>query len=314
MCASTRGSVHLGRSQTSPCAPCWRPQVRTLTLWPDGPSRSCADYAKVKHWACNGDALTGIRARCGSIVSCDGSELDTAAATRRLNRISAESRDPASARRERTTTAPATAAGLAIRVPASQRLPSPHRHLGTGPGAAQDGPVRTDYPDRHRSKALLPAQVNDLADNRRRGPPGLAMRARGPVVHPLGTYHLVPLGPPFRGRPGHVIPFRSAGDPPPLINDEASQAQSRTRSQSGIGVGHEDLLVVKRFLDSSTPRREVFPIKNIQIVSSHDLDQRAWSVHLDQLGLGQASLNRPAHGPVAHVWHSAWNRRDTALR
>jgi len=47
-------------------------------------------------------------------------------------------------------------------------------------------------------------------------------------------------------------------------------------------VGHEDLLVVKRYLDSSTPRREVFPINNIQIVSSHDLDQRAWSVQLVQ--------------------------------
>jgi hypothetical protein len=33
-----------------------------------------------------------------------------------------------------------------------------------------------------------------------------------------------------------------------------------------------------------------------------------------QLGLGQASLNPPEHGPVAHLWHSAWNRRDTALR
>jgi len=37
---------------------------------------------------------------------------------------------------------------------------------------------------------------------------------------------------------------------------------------------------VKRFLDSSTPRREAFVINNRQIVSSHDLDQRAWAVQL----------------------------------
>src|SRR5665647_3947764 len=72
------------------------------------------------------------------------------------NRISAEGRDPTSARRRRTTTAPATAAGLAMRTPASQRLPTADRHLGTGPGAAQDGPVRTDHPSgpgRHESPA-----------------------------------------------------------------------------------------------------------------------------------------------------------------
>src|SRR3954462_10676854 len=37
----------------------------------------------------------------------------------------------------------------------------------------------------------------------------------------------------------------------------------------------------ERFLDSSTPHREVFTHLRHQIVSSHDLDQRAWSSHLE---------------------------------
>jgi hypothetical protein len=46
-------------------------------------------------------------------------------------------------------------------------------------------------------------------------------------------------------------------------------------------VGHEDLLVWSRFLDSSTPHREVFTHLRDHIVSSHDLDQRAWASQLD---------------------------------
>ncbi|MGZ5374571.1 MAG: hypothetical protein ACXWXC_12500, partial [Aeromicrobium sp.] len=50
----------------------------------------------------------------------------------------------------------------------------------------------------------------------------------------------------------------------------------------GMGsVGHEDLLVVKRFLNSSTPHREVFTRLQDQIVSSQDLDQGAWASHLE---------------------------------
>jgi hypothetical protein len=78
-------------------------------------------------------------------------------------------------------------------------------------------------------------------------------------------------------------------------------------------VGHEDLLVVKRFIDSSTPRREVFPINNIQIVSSHDLDQRAWSVHLAlgrfkvaaDASLPTAAVNLARFGILELTWHQA---------
>jgi len=67
--------------------------------------------------------------------------------------------------------------------------------------------------------------------------------------------------------------FGSTGDRPSLLNHETGQAQSRARSQSSINVRHE-LLVVERFLDCFTQGREVFPINKIQIMSSHDLDQR----------------------------------------
>ena len=73
------------------------------------------------------------------------------------------------------------------------------------------------------------------------------------------------------------------GPPASRINDQTSQPQPGTRSQSSVGmgsVGHEDLLVVERFLDSSTPHREVFTRPRPQIVSSHDLDQRLWASQL----------------------------------
>lgn len=106
----------------------------------------------------------------------------------------------------------------------------------------------------------------------------LARRCHGPRA---GRATL-PLAPPLRpgtGRPtvsrstGHVMAFGSTGDRPSLLNHEPGQAQSRARSQSSINVRHE-LLVVERFLDCFTQGREVFPINKIQIMSSHDLDQR----------------------------------------
>ena len=41
---------------------------------------------------------------------------------------------------------------------------------------------------------------------------------------------------------------------------------------------------VERFLDRSTPHREVFTHLRHQTVSTHDLDQRAWASHLGVLG------------------------------
>jgi len=40
--------------------------------------------------------------------------------------------------------------------------------------------------------------------------------------------------------------------------------------------------VRQRFLDSSTPHRGAFTHLHTQIVSSHDLDQRAWTSHLEK--------------------------------
>ena len=43
---------------------------------------------------------------------------------------------------------------------------------------------------------------------------------------------------------------------------------------------------MKRFLDSSTPHREVFTRLRPQIVSSHDLDQRPWTSQLVEHATG----------------------------
>jgi hypothetical protein len=66
-------------------------------------------------------------------------------------------------------------------------------------------------------------------------------------------------------------------------------------------VRHEDLLVVERFLGSSTPHREVFTRLRPQIVTSHDLDQRLWASQLahgfnNTLGLTAVFLVGPIHG------------------
>jgi hypothetical protein len=52
------------------------------------------------------------------------------------------------------------------------------------------------------------------------------------------------------------------------------------------------VLVVKRFLNSSTPHREAFIHLRHQTVSSHDLDQHAWASHL---------ARHPFAGPVSRA-------------
>jgi hypothetical protein len=42
------------------------------------------------------------------------------------------------------------------------------------------------------------------------------------------------------------------------INNTASQQKTTARVQHSVSVGHEDLRVEERFLDSSTPHSEVF--------------------------------------------------------
>ena len=53
------------------------------------------------------------------------------------------------------------------------------------------------------------------------------------------------------------------GGPPerPLIDHHTpGEGQPATRSQQSVSVCHEDLRVEERFLDSSTPHSEVFPL------------------------------------------------------
>jgi hypothetical protein len=122
-------------------------------------------------------------------------------------------------------------------------------------------------------------------------------------------------------------PLRSTRDIPALVNDQPRQPQPGARCQSSAGVGsvgHEDLLVVKWFLGSSTPHREVFTRLETQIAPSHDLDQRLWTsqsvrddrqrldvVVLDPVGPGKAmpatkDIPQPAMEPSAPML--AWMR------
>ena len=83
--------------------------------------------------------------------------------------------------------------------------------------------------------------------------------------------------PPRRnGRPSGPVPvwprFR---DLPPPLDDETGQAQPCAASESSVSMGYEDHLDVKGFIDRSIPPTEVILIKNIQIVTLHDLHHRA---------------------------------------
>ena len=86
----------------------------------------------------------------------------------------------------------------------------------------------------------------------------------------------------------------------PMPLDDQQTALERG---AGTTVGHEGLLGVKRFLDSSTPHRGAFTYLRHQIVSSHDLDQRAWTSQLDGV-LDAAALGVGAL-LVAGVLHAA---------
>ncbi|SFB33009.1 hypothetical protein SAMN05192575_107225, partial [Nocardioides alpinus] len=122
--------------------------------------------------------------------------------------------------------------------------------------------------------------------HRRWCPVRLVMGSRGSVSHACSAFGRVPIGPLLRGLPRHVIALGRAGRWPAVVDDQASEPQSSAWRQRSVGmgsVGHEDLLDVERFLDSSTPHREVFTSPELQIVSSHDLDQRAWASHLGVL-------------------------------
>ena len=139
--------------------------------------------------------------------------------------------------------------------------------------------------DLDRSEPLLPAQVHDLADHWCWCPVRLVTRRRGPISHAGRTLGLVAVRPLLRGLPRHVVALGGPGRRPAVVDDQTRQPQSGAWRQGSVGmgsVGHEGLLGVKRFLDSSTPHREAFTHLRHQIVSSHDLDQRAWASQLGQ--------------------------------
>jgi hypothetical protein len=81
-------------------------------------------------------------------------------------------------------------------------------------------------------------------------------RTRATLIRTL-AFQLA-ISPPLSGRPRHVVAFSGPGDRPALFNYQPRQLQTGTRGQGCVSVGHEDLLALERFLDSSTPRPEVF--------------------------------------------------------
>jgi hypothetical protein len=117
--------------------------------------------------------------------------------------------------------------------------------------------------DLDRPEPLFPAQVHDLAHHRLRRAVRLTVRPGGAVIHPRRPLGQVPVRPLLRGSPRDVEALGRPGDGPALLDDQPGNLQPGTRRQSSVGmgsVGHEDLLVVERFLDSSTPHREVFTV------------------------------------------------------
>jgi hypothetical protein len=105
--------------------------------------------------------------------------------------------------------------------------------------------------DLDRAEPLLPPQVHDLPDGRGRGPVRLMVRTRGPVGHPGRPLLAVPGRPLRGGLPGHVVTLRGPRRRPAVLDDQPRQPQPGTRGQGSVGmgsVGHEDLLVVERFL------------------------------------------------------------------
>ena len=128
--------------------------------------------------------------------------------------------------------------------------PAPHQHR-VHRGWSQTHPVG----DLDRSQPLLPAQMHDLANHRRRRSRRRAVRTRGGIDHPRGPEQAIPLRPPIRGRPRHVIPLRRPSDRPPLLDDQPGQPQTGSRGQGCVSVGHEDLQGEERLLRQlhSTP-------------------------------------------------------------
>ena len=87
--------------------------------------------------------------------------------------------------------------------------------------------------DLDRAETVPPAQVHDLADQRRRCLSRAAVRTRRAVHHRARTKLTIAISPPSRGRPSHVVTLGSPSDGPAFIDDQTSQPKTSTRSQAG---------------------------------------------------------------------------------
>ena len=104
--------------------------------------------------------------------------------------------------------------------------PAPNQHLVHG-GWGQADPVG----DPHRSQAVLPSQVHDLAHHRLRHPVRRAVRTRGRIDHPSRPELSVAVGPPFRGRPRDVVALGCA-----LVCGQPWSTTSRASRKRARGV------------------------------------------------------------------------------
>ena len=123
--------------------------------------------------------------------------------------------------------------------------------------------------DLNWSEPLAPAQVHDLADQRLGRLAGRVGRSARPVLQVSRQdrrcrrleLRAIAVSPALGCRPGHHEQLGGLSDRDVVLDNEPADPQALDRSQGSVSVGHEDLLGVGRFLNSSTPRQEVFAYK-----------------------------------------------------
>lgn len=131
--------------------------------------------------------------------------------------------------------------------------------------------------DLDRAQALLPPQVRDLADHRRRRPRrGLVGRLGRQVFAALddplpGRLGLTPVTvrPALRGRPGHPNLVGRLSGRPLVIDDQPIVPKRWTRVGAALGWDTNTSWLGRDELDSSTPHEKPSPIPR-----SHDLVAR----------------------------------------
>jgi hypothetical protein len=79
------------------------------------------------------------------------------------------------------------------------------------------------------SAATVSALNQRLPNQLRAGFHRTAMRARGPVGHPVVAHRRIPVGPPLRGRPRHMEAHSRMGDRPAVVDDQSPDPQTLNR-------------------------------------------------------------------------------------